>query len=87
MHEELGITELKYDELLSDGVGISDIYEFLNKYNTGQVCLYYYADENGRFMPPKTNDDKIANAVFDNLTTAEKMNLLSYLEDIDDNKF
>ena len=85
MFEELGITEEQYQELLTK-VEVSDIFNFMTKYKYGQVSIYNYADEHGRFIPPKSKFDIIAKYVFDAHSPAEKINFLSYLESVEEGK-
>ena len=85
MFDDLGISEEEYQNLL-EMVDVSDIFKFMTNYKSGQTSIYNYADEHGRFIPPQSKFDTIAKYVFDALTPAEKMNFLSYLEDVEDGK-
>lgn len=82
MHEELGISEKSFSEL-SDKVGLKAIYDFSVKYMPGHIGLYHYIDARGRFIPNKYRQDIIASAIFDELTTKDKMPILQYMEDME----
>ncbi len=86
MDDILGCTPLKYQEL-TEKVDIKTIYNFIKKYGSGAVSLCQYADDRGRFIPSKYNQDLIAKVIMDSLVSKQKMQVLQYLEDLDERKF
>ena len=79
MNEELGISQKSYTNLINK-VGLKAVYDFCNKYMPGHIGLYHYIDARGRFIPNKYKQDIIASAIFDGLSTSDKMNVLQYIE-------
>jgi len=86
VREELGCSIEEYTTLVGK-VGDKTIYNFVIKYGSGIIGLYYFIDDRGRFVPPKYKQDYIAKAIMDSLTAGDKMNVLRYLEDLDDGDF
>lgn len=85
MKDALGISEEQY-QLLLKRLTDMEIYEYLVSYGQGILSLYYYADRiGGSFIKPKYKTDLIANAIFNTLSTQEKMQMYQYFEWLENN--
>jgi hypothetical protein len=93
MQTHYGFTDQQIKTLAKSGVGVKELYSVVKLFDpdeTGepisQINLYYYIDTKGNFNdPPANSHKKIALEIFNNLSNREKMNVLKYLEDLDNN--
>lgn len=86
MNEELNCTEAQYQHLLKTN-DTASIYGFIQKYGTGAVSLLHYADARGNFNNTKYKQDIIAQLIYSNLDSSSKLQVIQYMEDIEDGEF
>lgn len=84
MYQDLGIND-EQGEKLSD-LTLPDFYHYFQEYRSGKISLMLVTDADIDYTVSKTPTARIAMAIFNSLTTSEKLEVMEYAEWHDDNK-
>lgn len=92
MKEHYGMSDVSYNNLKKGGVTEKQFFDAIKLFDPNRsmakisyISIFYYIDQKGDFnKPPFFPHKKIAKAVYECLSPSEKMNVLKYLDDIND---
>lgn len=92
MQEHYGFTSQQMASLSESGITIKDLFhaakEFqINHHDTApvsKVSLMIYADAHGDFTEMRNKNDRIAMAVFNNLSKKEQAEIIKYFDILED---
>lgn len=88
MKEHYNLTDEQLEKLASIGIGISSLFHMAKEFSAGQtdlapvskISILIYIDKHGDFTELKSDSDKVAFEVFQNLNPFDKRDVLKYIE-------
>ena len=84
MYKEFGISD-EQGAQLSD-LGLEDFYNYFQEFKSGKISLMLVTDADIDYTESRTPTARIAMAIFNSLSTSEKLEVMEYAEWYEDNK-
>lgn len=92
MKEHYGLTDAQIITLSKSGIGTKELFHAAKEFSAGptdlapvsKISLLHFIDKHGDFSESRNSLDRIALAVYENLDKKSKLEVMNYLDDMED---